>query len=128
MRYILYFLAFLFVGLFMPSTKLWGQSKENIVVQTGAKSISTTDQFSLQFSIAASEQLPNYRFPEINGFRKLGVSRSKASNFENEQVVQTLTFTQYYQPNGPGNVLVPLLDVEVKRGMRCQMKFKSRRR
>jgi hypothetical protein len=115
MRYFLYFLVFLFVGLFMPSTKLWGQTKENIVVQTGAKSISTTEQFSLQFSIAASEQLPNYRFPEINGFRKLGVSRSKASNFENEQVVQTLTFTQYYQPNGPGNVLVPLLDVEVNK-------------
>jgi hypothetical protein len=115
MRYILSFLTILFAGLFLPSEQLLGQTKENIVVQTGPKSIATIDQFSLQFSITASEQLPNYRFPEINGFRKLGVSRSKASNFENEQVVQTLTFTQYYQPNASGTVLVPLLELEVNK-------------
>ena len=115
MRYILFFFMVVFGGLFMPSANLFGQTKENIVIQTGSKSITTADQFSLQFSMAASEQVPVYRFPEINGFRKLGVSRSKASNFENEQVVQTLTFTQYYQANGPGNVLVPLLELEVNK-------------
>lgn len=115
MRYFLSFLTILCAGLFLPSANLLGQTKENIIVQTGSKSITTTEQFSLQFSIPVNEQLPNYRFPEINGFRKLGVSRSKATNFENEQVVQTLTFTQYYQPNGPGNVLVPLLEVEVNK-------------
>lgn len=115
MRYILCFLLVMFLGLFLPSAEAFCQAKENISVQIGAKSISTTDQFSIQFSIAATEQLPTYRFPEINGFRKLGVSRSKASNFENEQVEQTLTFTQYYQANGPGNVLVPLLELEVNK-------------
>jgi hypothetical protein len=97
MRYFLSFLTILYAGLFLPSAIILGQTKENVVVQTGAKNIATTEQFSLQFSIAATEQLPNYRFPEINGFRKLGVSRSKATNFENEQVVQTLTFIQYCQ-------------------------------
>ena len=115
MRYFLSFLTILYAGLFLPSAIILGQTKENVVVQTGAKTIATTEQFSLQFSIAATEQLPNYRFPEINGFRKLGVSRSKATNFENEQVVQTLTFIQYYQPNGPGNVLVPLLELDVNK-------------
>ncbi len=115
MRSILFYLLVVCAGLFLPSSVLLGQSKENILVQTGAKSISTTDQFTIQFSITATEQLPTYRFPEINGFRKLGVSRSKASNFENEQVEQTLTFTQYYQANGPGHVLVPLLELEVNK-------------
>jgi hypothetical protein len=114
MRYIFYFLVFLLVGL-LPTNEIWAQSKENIVVLTGSKSISTDDQFSLQFSIPFGEQMPTYRFPEINGFRKLGVSRSKASNFENEQVAQMLTFTQYYQPNTPGNISVPLLELEVNK-------------
>jgi len=30
-------------------------------------------------------------------------------------VVQTLTFTQYYQPNAPGSVLVPALELEVNK-------------
>ncbi len=115
MRFFFFCLSVLCLGILLPTAVLCGQTKDNILVQTGAKSLTTTEQFSLQFSIPAGDQLPNYRFPEINGFRKLGVSRSKASNFENEQVVQTLTFTQYYQPNGPGNVLVPLLEVEVNK-------------
>ncbi len=115
MRYFFIFLAAVCLGLLLPSSNLLAQTKENIFLQTGPKSISTIDQFSLQFSIPQGEQMPNYRFPEINGFRKLGVSRSKASNFENNQVVQTLTFTQYYQPNAPGSVLVPMLELEVNK-------------
>ncbi|MFM1810988.1 MAG: hypothetical protein RLZZ382_2213, partial [Bacteroidota bacterium] len=97
MRYFILILGVFLLGLCLPSAQLIAQNKEAIEVQLGAKSITSIDPFSIQFSISASEQLPTYRFPEINGFRKLGVSRSKASNFENEQVVQTLTFTQYYQ-------------------------------
>lgn len=114
MRYFFSFLAMIFLGL-CPNSPLFAQNKEIVDVQIGAKNITSAEQFSIQFSIAASEQAPSYRFPEINGFRKLGVSRSKASNFENEQVSQTLTFTQYYQPNAPGNVLVPLLELEVNK-------------
>lgn len=114
MRYFFFFLMTFFIGLSLPNDLL-AQTKENIIVQTGAKNISSIDQFSLQFSIPQGEQMPSYRFPEITGFRKLGVSRSKASNFENEQVVQTLTFVQYYQPNAPGSISVPLLELEVNK-------------
>lgn len=115
MRYFILFLGVFLLGLCLSSAQLIAQNKETIEVQLGSKSITSIDPFSIQFSISASEQLPTYRFPEINGFRKLGVSRSKASNFENEQVVQTLTFTQYYQPNAPGSVLVPALELEVNK-------------
>lgn len=115
MRYLFNFCLAMYVGLFLPALPLLGQTKENIVVQIGDKSLLSTEQFSIQFSIPFGEQSPVYRFPEINGFRKLGVSRSKSSNFENEQVIQTLTFTQYYQANGAGNVLVPLLELEVNK-------------
>lgn len=115
MRYFLSFLVMFCLGLCQPAGRLFAQNKENIEVQLGSKAISSVEQFSIQFSISQTELAPTYRFPEINGFRKLGVSRSKSSNFENDQVVQTLTFTQYYQPNAAGNVLVPLLELEVNK-------------
>jgi hypothetical protein len=115
MRYFFLLVGVFLLGLCMPSGQLIAQVKENISVEVGNKNISSVDQFSIQFSISANEQAPTYRFPEINGFRKLGVSRSKVSNFENEQVVQTLTFTQYYQPNAPGSILVPTLELEVNK-------------
>ncbi|WP_395767710.1 BatD family protein [Aquirufa sp.] len=114
MRYIFYLLGFLLAGL-LPTNAILAQSKEHIVVQMGPKSILANEQFSLQFSIPLGEQMPTYQFPEINGFRKLGVSRSKASNFENEQVVQTLTFTQYYQPNAQGSFSVPSVALDVNK-------------
>ncbi len=114
MRYIFYLLGFLLAGL-LPTNAILAQSKEHIVVQMGPKSILANEQFSLQFSIPLGEQMPTYQFPEINGFRKLGVSRSKASNFENEQVVQTLTFTQYYQPNAQGSFSVPSVELDVNK-------------
>lgn len=114
MRQFFIFLTIFCIGL-MPAENLWAQTKENVVIQSGPKNISTIDQFSLQFSIPLGVQLPSYRFPEIGGFRKLGVSRSKASNFKNEQVVQTLTFTQYYQPNAAGTFSIPALELEVNK-------------
>ena len=115
MRYFFTFVAIFCLWLCWPSCYLFAQNKEKIDVQIGSKNITSVDQFSLQFTITSSEQAPTYRFPEISGFRKLGVSRSKSSNFENDQVVQTLTFTQYYQPNAPGSISVPLLELEVNK-------------
>jgi hypothetical protein len=47
--------------------------------------------------------LPTYKFPELLNFKKQGVSRAKASQSMNGQMVNSYTFSQYYQPDKPGN-------------------------
>lgn len=98
---------------FGSGINLHAQNRDGLVVQVGDKSITTNDHLVIYFTLPVSDQSPTYLFPEIANFKKLGVSRSKASLYQNGQVVQTQTFSQYYQPTGLGNFAVSSQDVQI---------------
>jgi hypothetical protein len=106
----------IFLGLILAFTlhnTLMAQSREGLTVQVGSKSITTSDNLVIYFTLPVSDQAPVYHFPEIPSFKKLGVSRSKASLFQNGQVVQTQTFSQYYQPTTTGAFAIPTQEVQI---------------
>jgi len=84
-----------------------GQNAMTVTTQIGSKSIAQDENFILSFTLTsvenASTSLPTYKFPELLNFKKQGVSRAKASQSINGQMVNSYTFSQYYQPDKPGN-------------------------
>lgn len=84
-----------------------GQNAMNVTTQIGSKSIAQDENFILSFTLTsvenASASLPTYKFPELLNFKKQGVSRAKASKSMNGQMENSYTFSQYYQPDKPGN-------------------------
>lgn len=114
-RFLLLFL--LFLSLFsLPALQCAGQVKESVVVQVPSKTISVTEPFviSIVFSspIALNDQSPTYRFPEIPNLKKQGISRSKSANLVNGQLIQSLTYSQYYEVSVEGNLAIPNVEVE----------------
>lgn len=93
------------------------QSREAINIQVGSKSISADEQFTLSFSISlapnAAEIVPIYRFPDLVNFKKLGVSRSKSADLVNGQIVNSLTFSQNYEPTSSGSFFLASTEIEV---------------
>lgn len=82
----------------------------------GEKSITLEENFALSFvfkSANASVETPTYKFPELPGLRKLGVSRSKATDIQNGEPVYSFTFSQYYQASNPGTLLIPAAEIIV---------------
>ena len=82
----------------------------------GEKSITLEENFSLSFIIKsanASIETPIFKFPELPGLRKLGVSRSKATDIQNGESVFSYTFSQYYQASATGSLLIPPAEVIV---------------
>jgi hypothetical protein len=82
----------------------------------GEKSITLEENFSLSFIIKsdnASIETPNFKFPELPGLRKLGVSRSKATDIQNGESIYSYTFSQYYQASTTGSLLIPPAEVIV---------------
>jgi hypothetical protein len=82
----------------------------------GEKSITLEENFSLSFIIKsanASIETPSFKFPELPGLRKLGVSRSKATDIQNGESVFSYTFSQYYQASATGSLLIPPAEVIV---------------
>ncbi|MFD3409200.1 BatD family protein [Aquirufa sp. HETE-83D] len=80
------------------------------------KSITLEENFALSFVIKSANQsveTPNYKFPELPGLRKLGVSRAKATDIQNGEPVYSFTFSQYYQAVNPGTLLIPTAEVVV---------------
>ena len=84
-----------------------GQNAMTVTTQIGSKSIAQDENFILSFTLTsvenASTSLPTYKFPELLNFKKQGVSRAKASQSINGQMVNSYTFSQYYLPDKPGN-------------------------
>jgi hypothetical protein len=106
----------IFLGLWLVlglSANLCAQNRDALTVQVGAKSITTNDHLVIYFTLPVSDQQAIYHFPELANFKKLGVSRSKASLFQNGQVVQTQTFSQYYQPSSIGSFTIPAQEVQI---------------
>lgn len=90
--------------------------KAQATLLTGEKAITQDNNFSLSFVIKsanASVETPNYKFPELPGLRKLGVSRSKATDIQNGEPVYSFTYSQYYQAPMPGTLLIPPAEVVV---------------
>jgi hypothetical protein len=90
--------------------------KAQATLLTGEKAITQDTNFSLSFVIKsanASVETPNYKFPELPGLRKLGVSRSKATDIQNGEPVYSFTYSQYYQAPMPGTLLIPPAEVVV---------------
>ena len=108
MRYIIYsFLVFLLA---------FHHVRAQATLLVGEKSITLEENFSLSFVIKStnsSVETPNYKFPELPGLRKLGVSRSKATEIQNGEPVYFFTFSQYYQASNPGTLLIPSAEVVV---------------
>lgn len=83
-------------------------------IQIEGKSISTEEDLVISIS---SEQTTNniegapYQFPEINFFRKVGVSRGKASRLVNNQLVNVVIYSQHYRPMNAGIFQIPALEV-----------------
>jgi hypothetical protein len=94
-----------------------GQTMQTVTAQIGAKSITQDENFILSFTLTKvenlSETLPTYKFPELLNFKKQGVSRAKASNYVNEQLVNSYTFSQYYLPDKTGNFEITNEIIEV---------------
>lgn len=104
---------FFFFGVFLLAiTELRAQA----TLLVGEKAITLEENFSLSFVIKsanASLETPSYKFPELPGLRKLGVSRSKATDIQNGQPVYSFTFSQYYQASIPGSFLIPPAEIVV---------------
>ncbi|MEY4383338.1 MAG: hypothetical protein RI995_880 [Bacteroidota bacterium] len=105
------FLAVLFLNVFFIQMGMFAQSKPSLQVE--GKNISTEED--LVISISSEQQLPNgespsYQFPEINFFRKIGVSRGKASKLVNNQLVNVVIYSQHYRPINAGIIQVPALE------------------
>lgn len=82
----------------------------------GEKAITLEENFSLSFVIKSANakvETPNYKFPELPGLRKLGVSRSKVINIQNGEPIYSFTFSQYYQASNAGTLLIPTVEVVV---------------
>lgn len=94
-----------------------GQNAMTVTTQIGSKSIPQDENFILSFTLTsvenASASLPTYKFPELLNFKKQGVSRAKASKSMNGQMVNSYTFSQYYQPDKPGNFEINNEGIEV---------------
>ncbi len=114
-RFLSLFLLFLSL-LSLPSLECSGQAKESVVVQVPSKSISISEPFviSIVFSSpnSVNDPSPTYRFPDIPNFKKQGISRSKSANMVNGQLIQSSTFSQYYEVSVVGNLSIPSLEVE----------------
>lgn len=84
-----------------------GQTTMSVTTQIGSKSIAQDENFILSFSLTSAENasatLPTYKFPELLNFKKQGISRSKASKSMDGQIVNSYTFSQYYQPDKSGS-------------------------
>ncbi|MFA9199030.1 MAG: BatD family protein, partial [Aquirufa sp.] len=104
---------FFFFGVFLLAfTDLRAQA----TLLVGEKSITLEENFSLSFvfkSANASVETPSYKFPELPGLRKLGVSRSKATDIQNGEPVYSFTFSQYYQASATGTLLIPSAEIIV---------------
>ncbi len=94
-----------------------GQNAMTVTTQIGSKSIPQDENFILSFTLTsvenASASLPTYKFPELLNFKKQGVSRAKASKSINGQMVNSYTFSQYYQPDKSGNFEINNEGIEV---------------
>ncbi len=104
---------FFFFGVFLLAfTDLRAQA----TLLVGEKAITLEENFSLSFvfkSANASVETPTYKFPELPGLRKLGVSRSKATDIQNGEPVYSFTFSQYYQASAIGTLLIPSAEIIV---------------
>jgi hypothetical protein len=104
---------FIFFGVFILAiTELHAQA----TLLVGEKTITLEENFSLSFVIKsanASVETPTYKFPELPGLRKLGVSRSKATDIQNGEPIYSFTFSQYYQASNTGTLLVPTGEIIV---------------
>ena len=103
---------FFFLGMFIAFQQVHGQAS----LLLGEKSFTLEENFSLSFVIKsanATVEAPSYRFPELPGLRKLGVSRSKATDIQNGEPVYTFTYSQYYQASTTGSLLIPPAEVIV---------------
>lgn len=106
-RFLLFF--FLFLSAFFEL-----RAQASLVV--GEKNITLEENFALSFvikSVNPSLESPSYKFPELPGLRKLGVSRSKATDIQNGDPIYSFTFSQYYQASSAGTLLVPPTEVVV---------------
>ena len=109
-----YFFLGLVCGLIVGDLSIVnGQTKESIIVQTGAKTIPIDENFIIYFTVSASDLVPNFSFPEIPNFKKLGVSRSKSFTFQNGAYIQKLTYSQYYEAKAMGSFAIPAVDVQI---------------
>ncbi len=102
--------VFLFLGLSLQH----GFAQTKPQVQVEGKNISTEEDLILSVSseqtAVAQEGLP-YQFPEISFFRKVGVSRGKASRLVNNQLVNVVIYSQHYRPINAGIFQIPALEV-----------------
>jgi hypothetical protein len=89
----------------------YGQTKPSVQIES--KSISTEEDLVISVSseqTSSSESIP-YQFPEINFFRKVGVSRGKASRLINNQLVNVVIYSQHYRPINAGIFQIPAIEV-----------------
>lgn len=108
MRRIFFFFLVFFIAL--------QEVRAQATLVVGEKSITLEDNFSLSFVIKSTNpnvEVPSYKFPDLIGLRKLGVSRSKASEIQNGQPIYSFTYSQYYQAASVGTVLLPTSEVVV---------------
>ena len=90
------------------------QSKPEMTVQVESKNISTEEDLVISVSSslpANSNEANTYKFPEIDFFTKIGVSRSKSSNYLNGQLIHSITYSQHYKASNPGIFTIPVLEI-----------------
>lgn len=104
--WLFFFLAF---AKFEP---MFAQTKPHVQIES--KNISTEEDLVISISSEqsnnGSEGVP-YQFPEINFFRKVGVSRGKASRLVNNQLVNVAIYSQHYRPINAGIFQIPALEI-----------------
>lgn len=110
-RIVFFFVSFL--GMLSLNQSLMAQSRPEISVQIESKNISTEEDLVISLSsavVANSNEANSFKFPEINFFTKIGISRSKSSNYINGQLVNSFTYSQHYKASNPGIFAIPALE------------------
>lgn len=104
----------LILGFATLTFQLNAQTNPEITVQVDSKNISTEEDLviSVTSQIASNSGEPiSYKFPEINFFTKIGVSRSKSSSYANGQLVTTFTYSQHYRASNSGIFNIPASEI-----------------
>ena len=90
------------------------QSKLEMSAQVESKNINTEEDLVISVSSSLppnSNEVNTYKFPEIDFFTKIGVSRSKSSNYLNGQLIYSITYSQHYKASNPGIFTIPVLEI-----------------
>lgn len=92
---------------------LFAQNKSGLEIQIDKNILVGEEPLIISITAENPNPIPEgipYRFPELPGFKKVGLSRSRSNQLVNGKAVPFSTYAQYYQALNPGVFNIPALE------------------